>query len=433
MKFCAIDMKAWRRNISASLAVMLIAISSFAKETWHYDDLELFIKGSTIMAAGGGGSPVVANQLLRKYFSPSGSVVLNDVADLRQGQNLAAASVGAIGSPADLFSLPDPLALPSTAYSALNFVYNSDNRSPIDYLMPIEVGAINGLYSFLLAYRINSHAVPDAVSVLNVDGGGRSVPTLPLLIYSQFPNIYSQEAAVTSPTATVIPPSVTPDEWAFLTAAGGNQQRVEKTILAMLAKNSPYQGAAGYGSFWTLVDDLVTAPPVQGQLSVARNLGGVYASAPAGDKVAASLTASQRTAKHIFSGRVASITRDTAGLDYGLVTIIGTGAYQGDTFTIQYENENICAFKASHSNTEPYVLGPDSIAYVPTDGAVFDNSDLYDIVQKGQHPYVDIVAILASPRITGIPGIMDSWSEVRSAIPHDACNFPYSSPWNGGK
>ena len=59
MKFCAIDMKTWRRNISASLAVMLIAVSSFAKETWHYDDLELFIKGSTIMAAGGGDSQLL--------------------------------------------------------------------------------------------------------------------------------------------------------------------------------------------------------------------------------------------------------------------------------------------------------------------------------------------------------------------------------------
>ena len=97
-----------------------------------------------------------------------------------------------------------------------------------------------------------------------------------------------------------------------------------------------------------------------------------------------------------------------------------------------HENENICAYKKSYSGTAPFILGPDSIAYVPTDGTVFDNSDLYEKFKSGVRPDVDIVAILASSQITDIGGIMEAWEAVRAAIPNGKCNFAYSTPWITG-
>ena len=422
-----------RINAAVLWVVLLLCLpgSGAGSETWDSDDLESFIDGSTIMAAGGGGSPTIAKELLQKYFPSSASIKLDEVSDIPSGENYTAASIGAIGSPAALFKLPDPLALPYNAYAAMDFLYEQYEK-PIKYLMPIEVGAINGLYAFLLAQKLNGIHADNDIRVLDVDGGGRSVPTLPLLIYSYFPNLYDQSAFVASQYSTIPPTNPIPSEWAVLTAAGGSQQRIEDTILAMLSgKDSPYAGAAGYGSFYAAADEIAGSPPVTGQIGVAHSVGQSYAQSPEGGKVASALESAGRTAKAIFSGKVTDITLDTSGLDYGVVTVTGTDSHSGDTFKVQYENENICAYLDSFSTSEPFVLGPDSIGYVPTNGTVFDNSDLYDLVHnKGQEPQVDIVAIKADDQILAIAGIMEAWGHVRAGIPAGACDFAYSSPWN---
>lgn len=418
-----------RGTVAAVGLWVCLSATSNAAETWNSGDIKSFIDGSTIMAAGGGGSPSVAVKLWSQYFDVSDTVTLNDVGDIEVGKGYSAASVGAIGSPAKLFDLPDPLGLPRNAYAALDLTFN-ELQTPINYLMPIEVGAINGLYAFLLAAELNNIDPDNHVSVLNVDGGGRSVPTLPLLIYSYFPNVYDQKAAVSSPDSTIEPPLPFPSEWALLTAPAGNQARIEATILAMLSgADSPYNGAAGYGSFYAKADNIAISPPVTGQIKVAHDAGSAYQVSPTGSAVVASLNDSGRVAKVIFSGTVTDITLDTQGLDYGVVTVTGSGSYENDEFMIQYENENICAYKKSYSASSPYVLGPDSVAYVPTSGVVFDNSDLYNIFKQGQKPKVDIVGIQASPQITQVADILEAWAEVRAAIPNDNCDFPYTTPW----
>ncbi len=422
------------RVICACGLAGLLAAQAHSAEVWYSDDLDNFVDGATIMAAGGGGSAVVAKQLLQEYFTASDSVTLNDVEDIVPGLGYTAATVGAIGSPAALFEIADILNLPYNAYAAMDFVFN-EYETPINYLMPIEVGAINGLFPFLLAVKLNAiDPLHSGISVLNVDGGGRSVPTLPLLIYSNFPNIFDQSAVVTSPASTLAPPIPIPSEWAQLTAPAGNQGRIEATILAMVSgESSPYSGAAGYGSFYALADNISEDVVVASQLKVAHDVGGAYEKSPYGASVKEALSAGGRGADVIFSGQVINVTLDTAGLDYGEVTIAGTGPYENDTFVVQYENENICAYKDSYSTDTPFVLGPDSVAYVPTDGTVFDNSDLYQIFQQGGKPMVDIVAITAVGAVVGTPAIMEAWDEVRAKIPGGKCDFPYSSPWLGSR
>lgn len=418
------------KNLKIFITAIFVFISMFANATRTLDmnDLDDFIDGSTVMAAGGGGSAKIAKQLVDKYFTESDQVVLNDVTDIKIGEGFKAASVGAIGSPATLFNLEDPLGLPLNAYNGLNITHADGATKRISYLMPIEVGAINGLYAFLLANKVTSSTFP--VTVLDVDGGGRSVPTLPLLLYSYFPDVYNQSALVTAPTAKPKGDVDTPSEYALLYAEDGNQGRVETTILAMLSgKDSPYAGAAGYGSFYADADDISKGLPVTGQISVAVDAGKAYKASPTGNSVATSLNNSGRTSKVIFSGKVTGITRDTEGLDLGLITITGSGNNAGDMFTINYENENICAYKHSYSTTTPFVLGPDSVGYVPTNGTMFDNSDLYNIFQGGEMPEVDIVAILTSKQVSDNSGIMAAWADVRKGIPESKCDFPYKTPW----
>ena len=190
------------RVIPAAGLLACFSAASHAAETWNSEDLSNFVDGATIMAAGGGGSPTVADKLLSKYFGASDTVTLTNVSDIVVGKGYTAAADGAIGSPAKLFALTDPLSLPFNAYAGLDLVFNKQT-TPISYLMPIEVGTINGLYPFLLAVKLNKLTPSNSVSVLNVDGGGRSVPTLPLLIYSYFPNVYGQQAVVSSPGSVV--------------------------------------------------------------------------------------------------------------------------------------------------------------------------------------------------------------------------------------
>ena len=61
-----------------------------------------------------------------------------------------------------------------------------------------------------------------------------------------------------------------------------------------------------------------------------------------------------------------------------------------------------------------------------------DYQNLTSGTNSGVRPDVDIVAILASPQITDIGGIMEAWEAVRAAIPNGKCNFAYSTPWITG-
>ena len=64
----------------AALVGWVPAAMSHGAEAWNTDDLRKFIDGATIMAAGGGGSPSIANKLLSTYFDASSTVTLNNVA-----------------------------------------------------------------------------------------------------------------------------------------------------------------------------------------------------------------------------------------------------------------------------------------------------------------------------------------------------------------
>ena len=425
-------MKTLKKPILGFFFLMSLPFLSDAQTKVDSEDIKYFIEGATIMAAGGGGSAQIARSLSAKYFSPEDVVFLYAVGETIPGNHQKAAAVGAIGSPASIFSLIEPLGLPLNARRGLSVTFNAEDDI-VSFLMPIEVGAINGLFPFLLANKISKENGRNIVNILDVDGGGRSVPTLPLLIYSYYPNIYNQDAVVTSRYSKIDnDKKETPTEYARLHEAKGDQGRIESIILAMLDENSntPYEGVAGYGSFYATASDITEDVSITGQISIAIKVGLEYSKAHTGSNIVNALDESNRSAKAIFSGNVTKITLNKGSLDDGVVTVTGTGAYAKDIFTIYYENENICAYKQSYSTEKPFVLGPDSVAYVPVSGTAFDNSDLYKIVNSGSEPAVDIVAIKALDKITNNSGIMDAWSNVRQKdISDGRCNFPYTSPW----
>ena len=420
--------------VGAIITCLSALTPSWATQDLGEADLENFIEGATIMAAGGGGSPAVARKLLEKVFMPSDTVVLSDVSDVSNVTS-PAATIGAIGSPEALLNLEDPISLPLNVFVGMESYYSLIPKLPegIAWLMPIEVGAVNGIYPFLLANAVNKSGQHDPVGVLNADGGGRSVPTLPLLIYASYGNdsIYDQRAIVTSQYSKVsLSPEQSPTEWAIITSDNGDQLRTENTILALLTgKDSPYSGVAGYGSFFVeSASRIKDAPPVTGQISLAVKLGAAWKQSPTGIAIVETLNSGGRVARSVFSGTITDVTEDTSGLDFGVVTVTGTGDDAGDTFTIQYQNENICAYKSSYSTTTPFVLGPDSIAYVPKD-IIFDNSDLYAMFKNGEKPEVTIVAIDTVAAVKGNANLMQAWAAVRSGIPQGVCDFPYAQPW----
>ena len=67
--------------------------------------------------------------------------------------------------------------------------------------------------------------------------------------------------------------------------------------------NSPYSGAADYGSFYVDADDISDSPPVVNQFAAAHAAGTAYNATPSGSSVASSLNSSGRVAKVIFSRR----------------------------------------------------------------------------------------------------------------------------------
>ena len=63
-----------------------LSAPSHAEKNFNKSDIESFVYGATIMAAGGGGSPSIAFKLLSQYLKDSDNVDLYDVSDIETGK-----------------------------------------------------------------------------------------------------------------------------------------------------------------------------------------------------------------------------------------------------------------------------------------------------------------------------------------------------------
>jgi hypothetical protein len=332
-------------------------------------DLEPLLVGGCFFGSGGGGTLLSARHLVAHFhqgdYYPSERIRVVSVAEAVNGDSVMLAYMGAPEAIADCI-YPDG---PVRAAQAVQQRLASEGRE-LAYVVPPESGALGFVVACLVAARLG-------LAVIDADGAGRAVPSLPMLTFAAA-GVTPRPAFLVSQAGLCVELNVTPQEDPGNAADYQNDAAVivEQMMRPIVA--DPQFGEFGGLAMWVMAPDaLGKALPIQGTLSRALTLG----RALQGGKIE---TAQAMIAflQHHFDliayavsgpGHFDSADVSTAGgFDIGKVHI-----RDGDArISVIYENESLLAWDSR--SPKPLVMAPDSIAYfVEGPGpAVFSNGDV---------------------------------------------------------
>ncbi len=343
--------------------------------SYNQDALHLVATGAAVLGSGGGGSFEVGKKLINSGFSNPVEVLAVEELDVNKKLCVPAA----MGPESSVFTNPHLSNPAANAVEALQGM----TGDAYDYLMPFETGAINTIIPLVIASQQGQQLVDG-------DGLGRAVPTIPLAMYSVKdypvnPNTIASDAMGQSGTmqynfgyASVN----VPDNEAMETAFGG------------LITSNVFGGVVGIALYPVDGDFVQKNPPVLGTVSRAHQVGTIYrdgASHPTQQAKAEAIMAYYRQqtgqeARIIFQGTVSDIESTTGVTDNGQFVLTGTGDYESHTLKIATANENI--FATLDDDSTPIIMGPDSINVIASDNCSykepFDNTDLQHLYYSPQ-------------------------------------------------
>lgn len=386
------------------------------------DDMRAACVGACVLASGGGGSYQVAKQIIELGVPENARVTA--VAQTSLPPEAWATVAANMGSPGALFRTANPHA-PTNATKALAEWCESQPAGSrfagfrgFAAVVPVEVGAINTASPLAAAAQLD-------LLVVDADGAGRSIPTLPLTAFARnvplFPNVVASESPRGSRFNTG---QVRVD----------GEAEAEEAIIGMVM-TPPFGGIAGLAIYALQGKDLARTPLVRGTLRDALEIGRRVLASTGRDRAEAVvryLTMERpdgpRLARIVFSGRVTAMTQAQGGTDIGSIVLRGTAPGAAGPLDLWIYNQNENIFCQRSDQTTPLVMGPDSLCYVPAEGEVFDNSDLWNLYQKdaASIPEVFVVAIDAAAAVKSNRPLLDAWTPERAQFGYAG---PYVQPW----
>jgi DUF917 family protein len=377
-------------------------------------DLEALLLGACFFGSGGGGTVISARSLLADFrpgaYYPTDHVRVVSVDEATDGDTVM---VAYLGSPVAIDGAAYPLG-PVRAVEEVQARLAASGRK-LSYLAPPESGALGFVVACLVAARLG-------LAVVDADGAGRAVPSLPQLTYAAA-EVNPRPAFLVSQGGLSVELDVRPRQGA--NGAAQHQQDVATIVDQMMRPivADPDFGQFGGLAMWIMEPALLRrALPIRGTLERALRLGralqlGQLRSA---DQMISYLAKEfdLRAVPLFPAGQFLSAKVDTgAGFDLGKIRI---GA--GDrTCTVLYQNESLLAWDSERST--PLCMAPDSISYfVEGEGqAVYSNGDL--VLPDGslnpavRQRKVTVLGIQADPALREQGGlILNSFMQLVGAI-----------------
>ncbi len=315
-----------------------------AKRILGKAELEDVTWGSTLLGAGGGGSPREGLKLVKEMEN---EITLLDPADLPESAN--AVAVAGLGSPkafAEKGVGPEIIL----AFEALRNM-TAVGGMKIDYLMPAEIGGLNTIAPLYVASHKN-------VPVVDADGDGRAVPEMATTLYHVH-KIPASPMALASKAGDII-----------IAYLGDPLDTITAETIARTA-------AVSFGmvvGLATWIVDMATIKKclVTNSVSKVAKIGKAIREARASGKDAVKEVVTVTGGKELFQGKIQKIEMRTAeGFDFGRTTIEGIAGYKGKTFVIDSKNENMIAWQ----DERPVIMVPDLITMMSTEGEPLNNAD----------------------------------------------------------
>jgi DUF917 family protein len=327
-------------------------------QTIGEQELRDIIAGAAFMGAGGGGSPREGHKLLRELVS-LGKSELVLVNPEEMGEDKWAVMVAEIGAPrvfAEVESFPETV----TAFNVMRDVAARAGRN-IEYLMAGELGGFNSMVALYVAAL-------QGVPVVDADGNGRAVPQMGADLY----------AAAEVPHSPIVLASSNGDSVVVNLSDPHDHQSAESIARHVCMA---YGQLAAFCTF--VVDrDTILDRLVPGSVTLCATIGEAFRESSGSAELSQALQAAAG-ARELFAGTITEIElKSEGGFDFGITHIQGTGAYDGESRTLHFKNENMLM---RDSSGQVVATVPDVLTLVDT-GALepLTNAD----TRKGQNVMV---------------------------------------------
>ncbi|GAB2896090.1 DUF917 domain-containing protein [Paraburkholderia jirisanensis] len=340
-------------------------------------DLAALLIGGAFFGSGGGGTIESARHLASHFqkgdYYPADTVRVVSVDEAAAAQEGEAVMVAYLGAPEAINTAQYPLG-PVTAAQKIQARLVEQGRK-LAYVAPPESGALGFVVACLVAAKLG-------IAVLDADGAGRAVPSLPMLTYAA-QKIDPRPAFLVSQSGLCVELDVTPRAGSHGDA--GHQRDVSAIVEQMMrpvVSDPDFEQYGGLAMWVMQPSQLQRALPVRGTLTRALELGRAVNSGDIASAAQMSRYLADRcgiTAHTLVAqGEFKSASVNTAGgFDVGQIVIHAGSA----DFTVLYQNESLMVWDSRRP--APVLLAPDSVAYfVEGSGeSVFTNGDL--VTQKG--------------------------------------------------
>ena len=289
--------------------------------TFTPDDVEPLLEGLAIMGTGGGGSPAWGKAIMHNEFAHDRYPQIIPVEEIADGATVV--SGGIMGSVKKLeeFGTEAIMAHWEKQFEleAVTRVMEGILKKKIDHMVPFEVGGLNTPVVLALGARLGIPIIDgDALGrsapetqMTSFIGHGVSLTPMPLIDY--YGNVVIVQSAVHPTYADQL------GRWVVSNGGG-------------LGANNHYP-MTGRQAKQSVVPDTISAALSLGKAVLAARSGGT-------DPVEA--VAAQVKGTRLFAGKIARLDEEERlGFYFTIATIIGAGAYQGQTARLAIKNETM--------------------------------------------------------------------------------------------
>jgi hypothetical protein len=329
--------------------------------------IEMIAKGACFLGSGGGGPLSITPTIIENIFKYTDYVDVIDLDEVDDSKSLAI--VAGMGSPQRSAGISFDTA-PTVAFDAVAKTYGE-----LSYVAAIEVGAANSLIPMLVAAQ-------KGIPLIDANGAGRAVPTLPSTTFSQ----------VGIPATPAVLSAVgVPDNPCVTCPSGDSAEEVEAWASEVLTTDPNFtQYNAGAIALWPFSGKTLKSgsgkntAAIGGSLVLAEKLGAALESNTPVESVQKVLSDSNQAHHFLGIGKVIAVKEEAVGALDGGIVVIDMGKH---IIELPYLNEFLGAF-VWDSQTPSYVLGPDMICCMtpageplsnPSINALFNTSGAFDI------------------------------------------------------
>lgn len=380
-------------------------------------DMSYIVHGACFLGSGGGGSVRLALLFIDEMINDADIIHYVNPDKLEADKNISLVAV--LGSPEKMFDGFGKTAS-LNAFQEMNNYLTQFNQHPLDYLMPVEMGAINVLIPFIISAK-------KGIAVINGDPSGRAVPEMSM-------NLLNINKLSPNP---VILTSDTDDS--------GNYQKVnvhvkdahdaENQAREFARSNNNIAGIACYPmpsadlNYSALLNN-DQAKFVPWTVGFAWHLGKNIVESGNYNEFLKLLDNFSFSSYKLFEGAIThKEERKISGFDAGKITVTS----ENESLFIYYKNESLLAWNATK---RCYVaMGPDSINFLTLKSAQpFTHADINNNPEKNNHNIalgteIGIIGLNAYSEMQDnviVELFLTSIQEILSAFPEDNVPVPDS-------